>query len=514
MAAHAHAHAHAGACAPAGARAAAVSAASGAADLGRAAGPGAAAGVAAALRAALGDDCVMAGAQLRDRRHADWSGAPAAPPLAVLLPRTPAQLAQALAACSALGQPVCVQGGLTGLAGGANAQPGEVVLALDRLDAIEDIDTLGGTAVVQAGVTLERLQAAAAERGWFFPLDLGARGSCQLGGNAATNAGGNRVLRHGTMRESVLGLEVALADGTLLTMLDRVVKNNAGLDLRQYFVGSEGTLGVITRLSLRLVPLPAAGCTALCALTDFAAAAALLREARRCLPELAAFELMWDDYLEASSAALGRPRPFAGRHPLYALIETLGADGQAGSAAVERFIADAIDAGTVADAVLAQSVDQTQRLWALREGVSELLPRMRPFAAFDVSVALPRMEGFVAAMRTRLEARWPAARHLFFGHLGDCNLHLLTGPHPDAADLEAVEDTMYRAVEEAGGSISAEHGIGVLKKAFLHHSRDAAQIGLMRRLKQTLDPLGILNPGRLLPDLHGAPLPAAGAAER
>ncbi len=458
------------------------------------------AAVLAALRDALGDDAVLAGAALEGRPGADWSGVPAAVPLALLLPRTPAAVARALAVCSRLGQPVAVQGGLTGLAGGASVQPGEVALSLARLDAIEDIDALGGSAVVQAGVTLERLQAAAAGHGWFFPLDLGARGSCQLGGNAATNAGGNRVLRHGSMRASVLGLEVALADGTLLDMLDRVVKNNAGYDLKQLFVGSEGTLGVVTRLALRLVPRPTAGCTALCALADLGAAAALLREARARLPELTAFELMWDDYLEASAAALGRARPFAGRHPLYALVETLGADAAAGTAAVERFLADAIGSGGVADAVLAQSHGDAQRLWALREGVSELLPRMRPFAAFDVSVALPRMEGFVAAVRGELEGRWPQARHLFFGHLGDDNLHLLSGPHADTAQLEAVEDAVYRAVGAARGSISAEHGIGVVKKPFLHHSRDAAQLALMRTLKRSLDPRGILNPGRVVPD--------------
>jgi FAD/FMN-containing dehydrogenase len=471
-------------------------------------------GVLAALREALGDDGVLVGAAARERRTADWSGAAAAEPLAVLLPRTPAQVAQALRACSAWRQPLSVQGGLTGLAGGANAQPGEIVLSLGRLDAIEDIDELGGTAVVQAGVTLERMQAAAAERGWFFPLDLGARGSCQLGGNAATNAGGNRVLRYGMMRDSVLGLEVALADGTLLSMLDRVVKNNAGLDLKHLFVGCEGTLGVITRLALKLVPQPVAGCTALCALPDFAAAAVLLREARRRLPELTAFELMWDDFLEASLGATGAARPFAQRHPLYALIETLGADEEAGTAAVERFLEGAIEAGTATDAILAQSGEQARRLWDLREGVSELLPQLHPCVPFDVSIALPRMEGFVAAMRAQLEARWPACRHLFFGHLGDGNLHLLSGPYADAAQLEAVEEVVYRAVEEAGGSISAEHGIGVLKKPFLHHSREPAQIDLMRRLKATLDPLGILNPGRMVPGVSDAPeaRPSAGSA--
>ena len=456
------------------------------------------AAVIAALSRELGADCVLTGNAVAARPTADWSGAPAAMPAALLLPRSPLQVAAALRVCAAFAQPLSVQGGLSGLAGGANPQPGEIALSLARLNAIEDFDDAGGTVRVQAGVTLAQLQTAARDHDWFFPLDLGARSACQLGGNAATNAGGNRVLRYGMMRDSVLGLEVALADGTLLTMLDRVVKNNAGYDLKQLFIGSEGTLGVITRLALKLHPQPRAGCTVLCALPDFGAATRLLREVRRRLAELTAFELMWRDFFDASAQAIGAASPFAGAHPLYVLIETLGSDGAAGTAAVERVLDSAIADGSVVEAVVAASLDQAARLWAFREGIGQLLAQLRPYAAFDVSVAAPRMNALVAQLRALLAEHHPRCRALFFGHLGDDNLHLVCGPLDGAHEVEALEARVYRAVGAAHGSISAEHGIGVVKKPFLHECRDGAQIELMRGLKRLLDPGRILNRGRVV----------------
>ncbi|WP_198962664.1 FAD-binding oxidoreductase [Mangrovitalea sediminis] len=454
----------------------------------------------AALGRELGESGVLTGTAVTERQTADWSGTAAAQPLAILLPRTPAEVAAALRLCSEYRQPLSIQGGLTGLTGGANPHEGELVLSLSRLNRIEEMDPLGGTLVAQAGVTLEALQAFATEQGWFFPVDLGARGSCQIGGNAATNAGGNRVLRYGMMRQSILGLEVALPDGTLLTMLDRVIKNNAGYDLKQYFIGTEGSLGVITRLALKLEPQPSASCTVLCALPDFRAAAELLREARRQLPDLSAFELMWDDYFEACLLALKRQPPFRNAYPLYALVETLGGDEQAGQRAIEDFFEQMMTQGLVCDAVIANSLEQAGQLWDLRDGVSELLAQMKPCIAFDVSVAMPHMDDFVAYLRRGLASDFPDQRHLFFGHLGDGNLHLVCGPFPDEARIEAIEHYVYQAVSDVGGSISAEHGIGMMKKAFLHYSRDPAEIAVMRRLKQTFDPHGILNPGRLIPD--------------
>ncbi|WP_295548451.1 FAD-binding oxidoreductase [uncultured Pseudacidovorax sp.] len=449
------------------------------------------------LESAVGPDNLWSGARLAERPWHDWSGAPSVMPLAVLLPRTPQAVARALRACHLHATPIAVQGGLTGLAGGANPQGGEVVLSLGRLDAIELLDAQGATAVVQAGVTLQALQEAAQVHGLSFPLDLGARGSCQLGGNAATNAGGNRVLRFGMMRNLVLGLEVALPDGRLLTMLDRVIKNNAGYDLKHLFIGSEGTLGVITRLSLGLVPQPSWTGTAMCAVPDFPAALSLLRMARATMPGLTAFELMWRGFFDAGAKAIGAASPFAGPAPLYVLLESVAGSEEQGQAAFEHALERAMDEGLVQDAVIAQSQAQAAQLWAFREGVSELLSAHKPCAAFDVSVPIERMDALVQELSTRLESAYPAQSHLFFGHLGDGNLHLISGPFTSHEELAQAEAVVYACVGRFEGSISAEHGIGMVKRDFLGHSRDDAQVGLMRQLKGLLDPHGILNPGRI-----------------
>ncbi len=445
----------------------------------------------------LGPDGILVGDAAAERGTKDWSDSPASPPSALLMPRTAEQVSQVLRLCHRYGTPVAVQGGLTGLAGGANPRPGEVALSLARLNRIESFDEVSGTVIAQAGVTLEQLQALALEKGWFFPLDLGARGSCQLGGNAATNAGGNRVLRYGMMRSCILGLEAVLADGTMLTMLDSVIKNNAGYDLKQLFIGSVGTLGVITRLSLKLEPLQGAQTTVLCAVGDFNQAMNLLRECRRALPDLAAFELMWDDYFRASCAATGRSAPFEQGYPLYVLFETLSGDEATSATAVQALLETVFETGLVEDAIVAQSLDQAQQLWEYREGVAEILSTVKPCAAFDVSVAMPSMDELATQLRELLQQHYPDRQHLFFGHLGDGNLHLISGPYPDERDLLSVEDLVYRCVGELGGSISAEHGIGTVKKPFLSHSRSEAEIELMRNLKRAMDPLNILNPGRI-----------------
>ncbi|MDQ8034867.1 MAG: FAD-binding oxidoreductase [Bordetella sp.] len=456
--------------------------------------------LAATLIARLGPTRVVRDPAITAVHAGDWSEAERHTPSLVIFPRTPEEVATALQLCSQRGRRVVVQGGLTGLAGGATPQPSEVVLSLARMDAIEDIDTVGGTALVQAGVVLDTLAQRVEAAGWYFPLDLGARGSCQIGGNAATNAGGNRVIRFGTMRELVLGLEVALPDGRLLTMLNRVTKNTTGLDLKHLFIGAEGTLGVITRLVLQLAPLPTASTTALCALPSFDAAVRLLHDLRRAMPSLSAFELMWSDFVQAGAEVSGQRMPFSAAHPVYVLVETLGTDEAAERALLEARLGDALEAGRVDDVIVAQSLDDARGLWSYRESIGELLGALKPFAAFDVGIPMPAMDAFVESVGDALERRFPAQRHLFFGHIGDGNLHVLSGPHATAEGLHEVEAVVYAATGRAGGSISAEHGIGVVKKPFLHFSRSAAELDLMRELKALLDPQGILNAGRIYPE--------------
>lgn len=447
---------------------------------------------------ALGADCVSLDAALAEAHAGDWSDAPRMRPRMTLLPRTPEDVARALRVLTKHRQAVVVQGGLTGLAGGATPQAGEVALSLARVNAIESFDRIGGTLTVQAGVPLEQLQTFLEAEGWFFPLDLGARGTCQIGGNAATNAGGNRVIRFGTMRELILGLEVALPDGTMLSMMNRVTKNTTGVDLKQLFIGSEGTLGVITRLVLKLEPKPSAANTALCAVASFDEATRLLKYLRARLANLSSFELMWQDFMSASMDIAHLKAPFGDAYPVYVLIETLGESDDDDRRALEQALERMLEEGIVQDVIIAQSIEHAKQLWAYRETVSELLSKLKPHAAFDIGIPMDRMEQFVEEARASLSERFPQQTHLFFGHLGDGNLHLLSGPYAEAAGLLTVEELIYAAVIEAEGCISAEHGIGVIKRDFLHQSRSADEIALMRELKNLLDPAGVLNAGRIL----------------
>ncbi|ALP68675.1 FAD-binding oxidoreductase [Paraburkholderia caribensis] len=450
-----------------------------------------------ALVEALGADCVSLDAAVAEAHAGDWSDAPRMRPRMTLLPRTPEDVAGALRVVGKHQQTVVVQGGLTGLAGGATPKAGEVALSLARVNAIESFDRIGGTVTVQAGVLLEQLQTFVEAEGWFFPLDLGARGTCQIGGNAATNAGGNRVIRFGTMRDLILGLEVALPDGTMLSMMNRVTKNTTGIDLKQLFIGSEGTLGVITRIVLKLEPKPSAANTALCAVASFDDATRLLKYLRGRLANLSSFELMWQDFMSAAMDIAHLKAPFGDAYPVYLLIETLGESDEDDRRTLEQTLERMLDDGIVQDVIIAQSIEHAKQLWAYRETIGELLSKLKPHAAFDIGIPMDRMDGFVETARMSLSARFPQQTHLFFGHLGDGNLHLLSGPYAHAGDLLKVEELIYAAVSEAQGCISAEHGIGVIKQPFLHYSRSSTELDLMQRLKTLLDPAGILNVGRV-----------------
>jgi FAD/FMN-containing dehydrogenase len=465
--------------------------------------PGAAAGAALeALARELGGDLLQLGPIPDLGRHARDSALAApsdAAPLAIARPREVAQVSRILATCDAHGIPVVPQGGLTGLAGGGVPLAPALLLSLERLRRIEEIDAAAGTMTVQAGVTLAEVQAAADAAGLFFPLDLGGR-SAQVGGNAATNAGGNRVLRFGMMRALVLGLEAVLADGTVLSSLGKVLKDNAGYDLKQLFIGSEGTLGVITRLVLRLQPKPASHSTALCAARSYDQGLELLQRLRAGLGgQLSAFEVMWPAFYHLATTLAGREPPLAEGHGLYVLVESLGHDPLRDAAQFEATIAAALEAGTIEDAVVAQSGPQARALWEIREGSGAFRRHHWPQLPFDVSFAPGDIGAFVADCDARLKARWPRARVLYLGHAADGNLHVSIKLDADAGSAQEMDDVVYAAVRDWRGSISGEHGVGACKRDYLGHTRSAAEIEVMRRLKAALDPRGILNPGKVLP---------------
>jgi FAD/FMN-containing dehydrogenase len=449
------------------------------------------------LQAILGDRAVLADAMEAERRRADFM-TKGPPPAVVVYPVSTEEVSAVLKACHERGQAVVPQGGLTGLSGGCvPGREGMVALSLERMRAIEEIDLNAAVMTVQAGAVLQVVQEAADEAGMLFPLDLGGRGSAQVGGLIGTNAGGNRVLRYGMMRDLVLGLEAVLPDGQIVSSLNKMLKNNTGYDLKQLFIGAEGTLGVVTRANLKLFPRPSTTATAICGLASYDAALALLRRARAMLGgTLSAFEVMWSDFYEMGAREFGR-RPLAGPHPVYVLLDALGADPEADDARFEALIGAAIEAGEVDDAVIAQSTQQTREMWRIREIPGEFPKVFAPHIPFDVSVPTGQIGVFAGELDRRLKAAFPTLGTVYFGHVADSNLHVGVQA-AQGEDQAAVKQVVYEVTREFKGSISAEHGIGTEKKKYLGYSRSETELAVMRALKQTLDPKGIMNPGKVL----------------
>ncbi len=452
------------------------------------------------LRAAIGAGSVLSGSEALAAHLGDWGISVAAQdgPVAVAYPRSTAEVAAILRVCHARAIPVVPQGGLTGLAGGGTPTPGSIALSLARMREIEEVDLAAATITVQAGVPLQAVQEAADAVGLLFPLDIGSRGSCLIGGNVSTNAGGTRVLRYGMARELVLGIEVVLADGTVLTSLNKMLKNNAGYDLKHLFIGSEGTLGVVTRVVLRLFPKPAGVCTAFCALPNYAAVLELLRRAREKLAEtLSAFEVIWPDFYKLAITAHGCRAPLPEGAACYVLIDGMGAGEAQDAEQFGAMIEAALEDGVVVDAVVAQSLRESRELWSVRDSVSQFQRSFVPRVDFDVSLPIARMQDFVEDCTAHLVDRDARLRTVWFGHVADSNLHLCVRRvegGPEKAEIDAI---VYARVRAYGGSISAEHGIGLLKKAYLGYSRTPEEIEVMRRIKAALDPAGILNPGKV-----------------
>jgi FAD/FMN-containing dehydrogenase len=417
--------------------------------------------------------------------------------LGVAYPRTAEQVSAILVACQADEVPVVPQGGLTSMVGGPVPTRSSLVLSLDRMRAIEEIDEAAGTMTVQAGCILEMVQRSADEAGFFFPLDLGGRGSAQVGGLISTNAGGNRVLRYGMMRESVLGIEAVLPDGTIIHSLNKMLKNNAGYDLKQLFIGAEGTLGVITRAVLRLYPKPLSTNTALLAVADYTRLLALLQRTKTAFGgELGAFEAMWPDMYRLGTVALDRQPPIAIGHGLYILIETLGTDPERSPVQFEEVLGSMIEDGLAEDIVIAASERQRQDMWAIRDCPGEFSKMFWPQRSYDISLPTGAIGDFVTRCTAALRERWPGIGTAFWGHIADSNLHLsLNLPDPDGA---ALDKAVYEFTGAYGGSISAEHGIGSMKRAYLHYSRTPEEIATMRLLKHAFDPKGIMNPDKVI----------------
>ncbi|MGY4408118.1 FAD-binding oxidoreductase [Bradyrhizobium sp. USDA 3315] len=453
------------------------------------------------LREVLDNSSVLTGTDIDARYYHDLAGKAVAKPRAVVRPRTTEQVSDLLRLCHQKKVPLTTQGGMTGLVRGALPNANEIVLSMERLNAIEEVDTSARVVIAQAGTPLQSIQERVEQEGHIFPLDLGARGSCTIGGNISTNAGGNRVIRYGMTRDLILGLEVVIADGTVLHGLRRHLKNNTGIDLKQLFIGSEGILGVITRAALRVFPAPTEQQVALCALHSFAQVSSFLNMARRHLDgELTAFEVMWNEYYRLTVERVkGVVGPLTADHPFYVLLEAAGNNADRIHADLEELLEAALGVNVILEATLSNSKASASAIWRIRDSSLEL-GRTFPYASrigFDVSLRIDCMDEYAKAIDARIKAIDAGAFAMVFGHVGDGNLHLDLHHEDTPSKREDFEKLVYQITGEFGGSISAEHGIGVLKRPYLKISRTQEEIETMRALKRAIDPNNILNPGRI-----------------
>lgn len=441
----------------------------------------------------------------------DWRGRYTGRALAMASPASTAEVAALVKLCAKHRVPIVPQGGNSGMAGGATPDDTgtSLLLSLRRMDRIRRLDPEAGQVVCEAGVILQHLHDAAEDAGMRFPLTLGGKGSATIGGLVATNAGGTQVLRHGTMRAQVLGLEAVLADGSVFDALVPLKKDNRGFDLKQLLIGSEGTLGIVTAACLRLLPAPVGRVTAWVGLDGIIEARALLRHVERDMGEaLEGFEVVPAHCLESVLAHLPDARsPLAGHHKWNALIECVsaGADSAALRERLETNLASALEAEMFQDAVIAANERQAEDFWLLRDSISAAERAIGPAMQHDISVPVERMPEFILAASPAIEAAFPGTRAVAFGHLGDGNVHFhvlapagaVRGEWEESAGKD-VSARVYDLVCEWGGSISAEHGIGQMKVAELARLHDPVALTMMRSVKQALDPLGLLNPGKLV----------------
>ena len=462
------------------------------------------------LRSLLGEAHVLPAGPACAPYEEDWRGRYRGEALCVVRPGSTAEVAAVVQACAAAGVPVVPQGGNTGLVGGGVPHAGrrEVLLSLTRLNRIRALDPVNATLTAEAGCTLAAVQEAARAQGRLFPLSLASEGSCQIGGNLAANAGGVQVLRYGNMRELTLGLEVVLADGRIWDGLRGLRKDNTGYDLKQLFVGSEGTLGIITAAVLKLHPLPATRCVAWLALADAESAMNLLGLLQtRAGERLSAFEIVGSAAHELLLARMpGSVRPLQTQAPWYALIELADGDAHSPLAALcEQVLEEGFERGWVLDATLAQSEQQAETLWALRENISEAQKKEGVSIKHDISLPVSAIPRFLALADAALAAAFPGVRIVAFGHAGDGNLHynasMPEGGQGNAAFIARsaeVNRIVHDIVASLNGSISAEHGLGQLKRDEVRRYKSPLELELMARIKQALDPQGLFNPGKLL----------------
>ena len=452
------------------------------------------------LTSIVGENNILAQGKEKTRFTHIWKTDIPLTALAVVFPKSTEEVAAIMHLCNKHNQQVVVHGGLTNLVGGTQSQAKQLVVSLEKMNQIEEIDEKSRTITVEAGVILENAIDAANDKNLFLPLSFGAKGSAQVGGVVSTNAGGLRVFRYGMTRQMILGLEAVLPDGTIISSLKKIIKDNSGYDLKQLFIGAEGTLGIVTKVVFRLQEKPQSRSSAIVGVNNYENVIALLKFMEKGLAgTLSGFELMWKPTYEAMIAAPDFSAPIPTNFPYYVFIESLGGDSTSDFNRLEELIAQAYEKELIGDGVLAQSERELQSIWKIREDVSVLADLAQYDQHFDISLPIPVIGKEIDRAIEALEQLDFVEKIFPFGHVADGNIHFIIGKKENSPEIiDAINAIIYGCLKRNKGSLSAEHGIGLDKKKYLFTSRTENEINLMRTLKRALDPKNILNPERII----------------
>jgi FAD/FMN-containing dehydrogenase len=444
---------------------------------------------------------ILTNEAVKERYHHIWHMDESLHAKAIVLPKSTQEVAKAMKICNDYNQPVIVYGGLTNLVGSTETNGDEVIISMEKLNRIEEVDGKSRTMTVEAGVILENVQNAASEIGLLFPLNYGAKGSAQVGGALSTNAGGLRVFRFGMARNLVLGLEAVLANGTIISSLKKIIKDNSAYDLKQLFIGSEGTLGVITKAVLKLVEAPKSRNSAFVAFNEYEDVIRFLKYMDAGLAgTLSGYELIWGNTYKkmTSPPALAKP-PLPHGYNYYVLLESLGGNQEKDRQALQDLLEQAFEKELLADGVLAHTESDLNWFWTIREDVHVINSQCVFSQHFDVSLPIPQIGNYVQQVYEQLGEIPELNNYFAFGHVADGNIHFILDKNNKSSSLtNQVNDIIYAPLKALGGSVSAEHGIGKHKKAYLPFCRTDEEIQLMKTLKKAMDPKGILNPGKVL----------------
>lgn len=449
----------------------------------------------------LPSSLIITGDGLKERYHHIWHMDQSLNALCVVLPENTQQVSDILKICTSNKLPVVVHGGLTNLVGSTETNGDEVVISTERLNNIEEIDTASRTATVQAGVILENIHNAVAAKDLLFPLNFGAKGSAQIGGVISTNAGGLRVLKYGMTRQLILGLEVVLADGTIISSMKKIIKDNSAYDIKQLFIGSEGTLGVITRAILKLEEAPKSRNAAYAGINDYKDVVKFLKHMDAGLAgSMSGFELIWkNSYLQMTSTSDAVRPPLPYDYNYYVLIEMIGGNPKSDQEQFSSLLENALENGLIEDAVIAQSQSDVEWFFRIREDVNNLVDHMTYDQHFDISLPIPLIGSYIEECYQSLVQINGVEQVYAFGHVADGNIHFMIGKANDRLSLKKeIDHCIYGGLKDIGGSVSAEHGIGNHKKDYLQLCRNPEEITLMKMIKSMLDPNKILNPGKVL----------------